>query len=153
MKKIAICLALTLTLLAPPSAQAQGGVAALGKGFEKSLKAKDARRKVKKSIDAGSHVRQDWTADGQRVNVYIYEFASPEEAARHMELAISSISFSPMKERLPNLGDAAFVSTDKRGAGAWLALRKGGVYVVVDADTVKAAKKFAKDIADHLALR
>jgi hypothetical protein len=153
MRKLIFSVAAALLLFFPLKAHARKGVAALGKEFEKSLKAKDAGRKVKKSIDAGSHVRQDWTADGRRVNVYIYEFASPEEAARHMELAISSISFSPVKERLPNLGDAAFVSTDKRGAGAWLALRKGGVYVVVDADTLKAARKFAKDIADHLALR
>lgn len=151
MKKIVVCLALALTLLAPLTARAQKGVAALGKEFEKSLKAKDAKRKIKKSIDAGNHVQQDWTADGQRVMVYVYEFASAEEAARHMELAISSIAFSPVKERLPNIGDDAFVSTDKRGAGSWLVFRKGGVYAVVDADTLKTAKKFAKDIADQLA--
>src|SRR5205085_9885406 len=114
MRETALCLMLAVSLCAPAAASAPDAFA-LGREIEKSLKAKDAGRKLKEFINAGDHVEQDWKVGGEKVSVYVYEFPSSEEAARHMELAISGIEYAEVNDRLPDLGDDAYVSTDKRG--------------------------------------
>lgn|GEM_PF-6646873 len=150
MKKTVLIITIALLLGASLAVRAQDGVAR-GKEIENSLRAKNAKRKLKESIPAGTHAEQEWSLDGKRVLVNIYEFNSPEEAARHMELAIKGIAYAQVRERLPNLGDDAYVSTDRRGTSTSLALRRGKVYVVINASSLKVAKEFARDIADHLA--
>jgi hypothetical protein len=152
MKKVALFIALALSLGTALEARAQNGLA-LGKDLEKALKAKDAKRKIKESVNAGDHVQQDWLVDGLKVSVYVYEYSSPEEAARNMALAMSGVAYAEVSEALPNLGDEAHVFTNKRGTSTSLTIRKGGVYIVIEASSLKVAKKFAKDIADQLALR
>ena len=114
----------TLLLCFPLMVGAQDGVA-LGKEIENSLRAKNAKRKLKESIPQGTHVEQEWSLEGKRVLVNIYEFNSPEEAARHMELAIKGIAYAQVSERLPNLGDDAHVSTDRRGTSTSRLSRRG----------------------------
>ena len=152
MKKTVLIITIALLLGASLAVRAQDGVA-LGREMENSLRAKNTKRKLKESVPQGTHVEQEWFLEGKRVLVNIYEFNSPEEAARIMDLSIKYIAYAQVKDRLPNLGDDAFVSTDRRGTSTSLALRRGKVYVVIHASSLKVAKDFARDIADHLAHR
>src|ERR1700749_1101602 len=141
MKKVALFIALALSLGAALEARAQNGLA-LGKDLEKALKDKDAKRKIKESVNAGDHVQQDWLLDGPKVSGYVYEDSSPEEAARNMARAMSGVAYAEVSEALPNLGDEAHAFTNKRGTSTSLTIRKGSVYIVIEASSLKVAKKF-----------
>ena len=152
MKNIILVIIASILLGIPFELRAQDGIA-LGREIEKSLKTKENKRKLKESIPAGDHAEQEWSFAGKKVLVMVYQFNSPEEAARHMELAISGIAYAPARGRQPGFGDDAYVSTDNRGTSTWLCFRLGRTYVVVNASSLKVAREFARDIADHLARR
>ena len=56
-----------------------------------------------------------------------------------------------VRRRLPNLGDEAYVWTN-RGSGAWplLKFRRGGVLVTVFAPTTATAGRFARHVAEQI---
>lgn len=145
-----LLLALVLFSCGSAAARAQD-YKARGREVESHLKAADARRKLKEVIDGGHHVRQDWRDGGRRVIVYVYEHATPEEAARHMAIAIGGIALRPANLHLPGIGDEAVITVGPKGKDAQLGFRKGGVYILIDAGSPKTARRFAEDIDRRLA--
>jgi hypothetical protein len=150
MRKLALLLVIALALCGQAAAQGQGNVAR-AKGIEKALKAKDVKRKLKESINGGHYVEQDWAIGSHRLSIVINEYASPEEAARMVELAERGVAAVEVKEHLHGVGDEATYNTNRRGTHTSLMLRKGNIVVSIWSTSLKAAKAFAKDIADELA--
>jgi hypothetical protein len=149
MKTLVMAIAVLIVLESHSVVCAQNGVA-FGKQIEASLKAKNDKRKLKKSYNAGDHAEQKWSSEGKDVDVFVYEYGSPEEAAHQMELALLYVSDPAGKERLHGFGDDGYMISDPRGTSAWLSIRRGKRYIVIHSSR-DVAKKFARDIADYLA--
>lgn len=149
MRKVIFSMMVTLSLLAPGTAPAQGHVERARK-IERGLKAKDAGRKLKESINGGHYVDQQWAADGQKVTVTINEYASPEEAAEMVAVGERGVSRVEVTGSLEGVGDYVHYNTNKRGTYTSLVLRKGSVVVTIQATSLKSAKAFARDIAAQL---
>ena len=149
-RKALTALALVLISCGAAAAQAQD-YAARGREVERHLKAADPGRKLKGVIDGGHYVEQEWRAGGRRVDVSVYVYATPEEAARRMEIAVRGIALRPANLHLPGIGDEATATVSRRGDHAQLAFRKGGVYILIGAASLKTARRFAQDIDRRLA--
>jgi hypothetical protein len=150
--KIIPFIASVLMVLAMPLVLMAQSPVALAKEIETSLKAKDHKRKLKDSIDDGRHIEQEWSIEGKKVLVAIYEYESPQEAKRIMEMERLTIEDSSGLEALPGLGDDAYV-TGLRGGSAYLSLRRDNKYIGVDSRSRELAKKVGREIADFLAHR
>jgi hypothetical protein len=146
MRKVIIGIVVVLSLIAPGASLAQG-LQECAKKIEQGLKAKDAKRRLKESINGGHYVDQQWAAGGQKVIVVINEYASPEEAAEMVAVAERSVAAVEVTGRLEGVGDYARYNTNRRGTYAYLILRKGSVVINIRATSLKSAKTFAKDIA------
>ncbi len=149
MRKVIISLVVALSLPGAGAALGQGH-AALARKIEQSLKAKDPKRKLKESIDGGHYVQQDWAADGHEISLSIYEYASPEEASRALEVMERGVGAVQVTGKLEGVGDSASYNTNRRGAYTSLTIRKGNVVVTMESNSLKLARAFAKDIAGQL---
>lgn len=150
MRKVTICVMIALSLCGQATALGQENVAR-AKRIEKAIKTKDAKRKLKESINGGRYIQQDWTAEGHKISVSIYEYPSAEDAVRVMEIGERGVAAVEVKEKLHGIGDEATYHTNRRGAYTSLILRKGNVVVTINGASLKLVKAFAKDIADELA--
>lgn len=149
MRKVIIGMVVVLSLLAPGPSPAQG-LQERARKIEQGLKAKDARRRLRESVNGGHYVNQQWAARGQEVIVVINEYTSPEEAAEMVAVAERSVAAVEVTGRLEGVGDYARYNTSRRGTFTSLILRKGSVVINIQATSLKSAKAFAKDIAGLL---
>ena len=145
-----VLLALVLVSCGAFVARAQD-YAARGREVESHLKAADPGRKLKGVIDGGHYVEQEWRAGGRKVEVYVYDYGTPEEAARIMKLTINGSALQPAYFQQPSIGDEAFVTVGRRGGDARLDFRKGSVYIRIHAGSLKTVSRFAQDIDRRLA--
>lgn len=149
MRTVIFGMVVALSLLAPGASPAQG-LQERARKIEQGLKARDAGRRLRESVNGGHYVDQQWSARGQKVIVVINEYASPEEAAEMVAVAERSVAAVEVTGRLDGVGDYARYNTSRRGKYTSLILRKGGVVVNIQATSLKSAKAFAKDIAGLL---
>lgn len=123
--------------------------------FEKAIKNKEPKfkqsfKKVKEDRGNGEYATFEWVKDDDAVYVETVEFDSIEEAV----LGLKNASNVPVSVRLPktkltNLGDEAYISVGFKGF-TQMFIRKGKVYLRLNANSPALAKRFARHLVDSI---
>ena len=86
-----------------------------------------------------------WQSGKQRVDVSIVLLASSEDAKTHLYNTINQVPV-PYKSKMENLGDEAVLYQSEGTTRSMLLLRRGTIFIQVNADEFTHGKKFAEYI-------
>ena len=93
-----------------------------------------------------------WQSGKQRVDISIIILASSEEAKAYLYNKINQVPV-PYKSKIENLGDEAVLYQSEGTTRSMLLMRRGTIFIQVNADEFTQGKKFAEyviSLADSL---
>src|SRR5262245_36911665 len=90
-----------------------------------------------------------WKSDKQRATVSIVTFSSEDETKSHLLKNVNRVPVA-YKSKIDDLGDEAFLYQSVGSRRCMLLIRKGTVFIQVNADECADAEKFAKYIITRI---
>lgn len=122
--------------------------------YEKAAKAKETGfKQVNKSKDKRGNQEYTvlaWTKGDDFVDIDSLELNSVEEAAAAVNAAVNFPVAVPVpRTKLTDLGDEAYISITYKGF-TQMFIRKGNVYLRLNASSPKLAKRFARHLVDSI---
>ena len=90
-----------------------------------------------------------WKSDKQRATVSIVTFSSEDETKSHLLKNVNRVPVA-YKSKIDDLGDEAFFYQSVGSRRCMLLIRKGTVFIQVNADECADAEKFAKYIITRI---
>jgi len=139
------------------------GIYTVAEKFEKSIKNKEPKFKLffktvkeKRGTDEYATIAwvkgdaAKWKRGDDSVDIETVEFDSTEEAVSHLQNSINvPVSVILPKTKLTNLGDEAYIMVGHMGS-TYMFIRKGKVYLRLNANSPALAKRFARHLVDSI---
>ena len=100
----------------------------IGASVERTVRMKEPKWKLKGSLESEFGFHQYFKSGGQKVDLSIYVYDSPEEASKQLRVHTKWSSLTA-EEELKGIGDEAFYMSHRYFS--WIAVRKGRMLVEV----------------------
>ena len=113
------------------------------------IEEKESAWKLDRKEDLNDGQVFHWKSDKQCAIVSIETFSSEEESRTYLLKNITKVSVS-YKSKINDLGDEAFLYQSKGSDACALLIRKGTVYIQVNADECANAERFARHITTSI---